>query len=170
MAVNMKNNNISNFSLLFQWNEIINFQKSLKTELLTNPKFESFYSHQHVRCEINNFNASLESNRFESHFHKRILNVRLWSYITQEYNRIWIACQSRLFCDRIYGQYYRVRQISFYFFFLENALQKNYWIFSQISFFIWKYNTYIIGHDNPSVRIIDLVSHTTYVVCVNFYT
>ena len=28
--------------------------------------------------------------------------------------------------------------------------------------------TYIIGHNNPSVRIIDLVSHTTYIVCVNF--
>ena len=28
--------------------------------------------------------------------------------------------------------------------------------------------TYIIGHYNPSVRIIDLVSHTIYVVCVNF--
>ena len=29
-------------------------------------------------------------------------------------------------------------------------------------------HTYIIGHYNPSVRIIDLVSHTTCVVCVNF--
>ena len=29
-------------------------------------------------------------------------------------------------------------------------------------------HTYIIGYYNPSVRIIDLVSHTTYVVCVNF--
>ena len=29
-------------------------------------------------------------------------------------------------------------------------------------------HTYITGHNNPSVRIIDLVSHTTYVVCVNF--
>ena len=29
-----------------------------------------------------------------------------------------------------------------------------------------KYHTYIIGHYNPSVRIIDLVTHTTYVVCV----
>ena len=28
--------------------------------------------------------------------------------------------------------------------------------------------TYLIGHYTPSVRIIDLVSHTTYVVCVNF--
>ena len=28
--------------------------------------------------------------------------------------------------------------------------------------------TYIIDHYNPSVRIIDLVSHITYVVCVNF--
>ena len=28
--------------------------------------------------------------------------------------------------------------------------------------------TYIICHCNPSIRIIDLVSHTTYVVCVNF--
>ena len=28
--------------------------------------------------------------------------------------------------------------------------------------------TYIIGHYNPSVRIIHLVSHSTYVVCVNF--
>ena len=27
---------------------------------------------------------------------------------------------------------------------------------------------YIIGHYNPSVRIIDLVPHTTYVVCVSF--
>ena len=29
-------------------------------------------------------------------------------------------------------------------------------------------HTYIIGHYNPSVRIIDLVAYTTYVVCVNF--
>ena len=29
-------------------------------------------------------------------------------------------------------------------------------------------HTYIIGHYNLSVKIIDLVSHTTYVVCVNF--
>ena len=27
-------------------------------------------------------------------------------------------------------------------------------------------HTYLIGHYNPSVRIIDLVSQTTYVVCV----
>ena len=27
-------------------------------------------------------------------------------------------------------------------------------------------HTYIIGHYMPSVRIIDLLSHTTYVVCV----
>ena len=39
--------------------------------------------------------------------------------------------------------------------FLENALKI-------------KLHTYIIGHYNPSVRIIDLVSYTTYVVCVNF--
>ena len=29
-------------------------------------------------------------------------------------------------------------------------------------------HTYIIDHYNPSVRIIDLVSHTTFVVSVNF--
>ena len=29
-------------------------------------------------------------------------------------------------------------------------------------------HTYIIDHYNPSVRIIDLASDTTYVVCVNF--
>ena len=29
-------------------------------------------------------------------------------------------------------------------------------------------HTYIIDHYKPSVRIIDLVSHTTYVMCVNF--
>ena len=33
---------------------------------------------------------------------------------------------------------------------------------------IFRFYTYIIDHYNPSVRIIDLVSHTTYVVCVNF--
>ena len=31
-------------------------------------------------------------------------------------------------------------------------------------------HTYIIDHYNPSVRIINLVSHTTYVVCVIFFT
>ena len=31
-----------------------------------------------------------------------------------------------------------------------------------------KLHTYIIAHYNPSVRIIDLISHTTYVMCVNF--
>ena len=30
------------------------------------------------------------------------------------------------------------------------------------------FGIYIIGHYNPSVRIIDLVSHNTYDVCVNF--
>ena len=30
-------------------------------------------------------------------------------------------------------------------------------------------HTYIIGHYNPSAGIIDLVSVTTYVVCVNFH-
>ena len=29
-------------------------------------------------------------------------------------------------------------------------------------------HTYIIGHYNPTVRIIDIVSHPTYVVFVNF--
>ena len=29
-------------------------------------------------------------------------------------------------------------------------------------------HTYIIGHYNPSVRIIDLVSQTTFIVCANF--
>ena len=29
-------------------------------------------------------------------------------------------------------------------------------------------HTYIIGHDNATVRLINLVSHTTYAVCVNF--
>ena len=31
-----------------------------------------------------------------------------------------------------------------------------------------KLHSYIIEHYNPSVRIINLVSHTTYVVYVNF--
>ena len=33
---------------------------------------------------------------------------------------------------------------------------------------ISRHSTDIVGHYNPSFRIIDLVSHTTYVVCVNF--
>ena len=40
--------------------------------------------------------------------------------------------------------------------------------FRKISCLVWIL-IHIIGHYNPSVRrIIDLVSHTTYVVCVNF--
>ena len=30
--------------------------------------------------------------------------------------------------------------------------------------------TFIIRHCNPSVRIVDLASLATYIVCVNFYT
>ena len=33
---------------------------------------------------------------------------------------------------------------------------------------IRSYNTYIIGHYNPSFRIIDLASHTAHVLCVHF--
>ena len=42
----------------------------------------------------------------------------------------------------------------------------------RIAIFGRKYyiHTYIIRHYNSSVRIIDLISHTTYVVCANFYT
>ena len=47
-----------------------------------------------------------------------------------------------------------------------NQVPRN--IFCLNFFFIFKLHTYIIGHYNPSVRIIELVSHTTYVVCVNF--
>ena len=37
-----------------------------------------------------------------------------------------------------------------------------------IRFSIANIHTYIIGHFNPSIRIIDLASQTTYVACVNF--
>ena len=42
------------------------------------------------------------------------------------------------------------------------------WIFYRTKWNHKLLNTYIIGHHNPSVRIIELVSHTTYVVFVNF--
>ena len=62
---------------------------------------------------------------------------------------------------------YRILQKPF--FFLQNALKKNYWIFSQISFFTWKNKTYIHNWSlHPSARIIDPGSHTSYVVCGNF--
>ena len=37
-----------------------------------------------------------------------------------------------------------------------------------ITLIMYENHAYIIDHYNPSVRITDLVSHTTYVVCVNF--
>ena len=42
------------------------------------------------------------------------------------------------------------------------------WTLIWFYYFIWSLHTYIIGHYNPLVRIIDLISHTTYVVCVDF--
>ena len=39
---------------------------------------------------------------------------------------------------------------------------------SVIAFIFFFWNAYIIGHNNPSVSIINLVSHTNYVLCVNF--
>ena len=36
------------------------------------------------------------------------------------------------------------------------------------AFSFYLFVSYIIGHYNPSVGIIDLVSHTTYIVCFNF--
>ena len=47
-----------------------------------------------------------------------------------------------------------------------NQMDKTYYMKNQILLLCT--HTHIIGHYNPSVRIIDLVSHTTYVVCVNF--
>ena len=46
--------------------------------------------------------------------------------------------------------------------FVKSVIHCNYNLISNL------HNTYRIGHYNPSVRIIDLVSHTAYVVCVNF--
>ena len=44
----------------------------------------------------------------------------------------------------------------------ENSITNNYHLW-------WcEIHTYIIGHYNLSVRILELVSHTIYVVCVNF--
>ena len=40
--------------------------------------------------------------------------------------------------------------------------------FNKLEQFIKSCSTYIIGHYNPSVRVIDLLSHNTYVVCINF--
>ena len=39
---------------------------------------------------------------------------------------------------------------------------------SSKSIYMYVEYIYIIGHSSPSVRIIDLASHITYVVCVNF--
>ena len=41
-------------------------------------------------------------------------------------------------------------------------------IFNNTEFSKYELHTNITGHYNPSVRIIDLVSRTTYVMCVNF--
>ena len=51
---------------------------------------------------------------------------------------------------------------------MPQALNKTISSLSIIVINISHIRTYIIGYYNPSVRIIDLVSHTTYVVCVNF--
>ena len=40
--------------------------------------------------------------------------------------------------------------------------------FDGIKIKIGNIHTYTIGYYNPSVRIIDLVFHATYVVCFNF--
>ena len=47
-----------------------------------------------------------------------------------------------------------------------NVRSVNFWLTGAKALFY--IHTYIIGHYNTSVRIIDLISHTTYVVCVNF--
>ena len=41
-------------------------------------------------------------------------------------------------------------------------------LISYLIFVLTCIHTYIIGHYNLSVGIIDLISHTTYIVCVNF--
>ena len=58
-----------------------------------------------------------------------------------------------------------LRQYLFSFIVITILLSGLWPIFSHHPYYI---HTYIIGHCNPSVRIMDLVSHTTYVVCVNF--
>ena len=51
------------------------------------------------------------------------------------------------------------------------CLWKRYQELNLVQKFLWSFEqryTHIIGHYNPPVWIIDLVSHTAYVVCVNF--
>ena len=43
-------------------------------------------------------------------------------------------------------------------------------LLSGMKYFFSLIHTYIIDHYNPSVRIIDLVSHTTFVVCRETYS
>ena len=62
--------------------------------------------------------------------------------------------------------YYRVHQITFFWKILKKKTTEYFLKF--LFLFESTIHTYIIGHYNPSVRIIDLVSYTTYVVCVNF--
>ena len=71
-----------------------------------------------------------------------ILDIRIWIYF---HTQVYTSLDSKFCLEKVW--------VSFYFFFetQSNAL-----------------HTYIIGHYNPSVKIIDLVSHITYVVCVNF--
>ena len=47
----------------------------------------------------------------------------------------------------------------------ENKFNHTLWVSAYLDIWI---HTYTIGHHKFSIRIIDLVSHTTYVVCVNF--
>ena len=55
--------------------------------------------------------------------------------------------------------------------FWKNIFQVKYAVFRDLALYIlsiFSTYTYMIGHYNTSIRIIDLVSRTTYVVCVNF--
>ena len=68
------------------------------------------------------------------------------------------------------------KEIFFFFIFLQFPTQ---WLITKpyldgrnlnsVTVFVLWAHTYIIGHYKPLVRIINLVSHKTYVVCVNFW-
>ena len=64
-----------------------------------------------------------------------VVGVFLFTYLAFFMSVFALILSSTIICKQVY-----ITGPPKTFFFLENTLKKNYWIFSQISYFIWKYN------------------------------
>ena len=132
------------------------FQISLVTYILSRSSDIEFFPGPFTKCRINAFNSN-----FIKVVSKSLSKSNALFAFLRKFSRVKYVARLFSICLRSY--LYKLLARLQLFTLISFRINVNAtWIHTYIHYI------YIIGHYNPSARIIELVSHTTYVMCVNF--